>query len=257
VRHLVVDEADTLLEKDFAEDLDKVLKMMSTRRTKDPSNPEKLIPTPLQTIFVSASLTTKLDESIRTRIPNIRKVITETVNKPSAGIRHEFIVSPSDKKDILLQTLQREAGKRMMVFCNTVDSCRAVEYILRENNFSATSLHGDIPFETRTNNWTQFHEGKVDVIVCTDIASRGLDTTYVDHVILFDFPHSAVDYLHRVGRTARIGGTGLATSFITKKDRVLATGIKNAIDDGVSLEELTSNKADYNNEGRLKSKQSS
>ncbi len=63
-----------------------------------------------------------------------------------------------------------------MVFCNTIDSCRAVEYMLRENGYSATSLHGSIPTEQRTDNWEQFRQGKADIVVCTDIASRGLDT---------------------------------------------------------------------------------
>jgi len=80
-----------------------------------------------------------------------------------------------------------------------------------------------------------------------------MENTY--HVILFDFPSSPIDYLHRVGRTARIGAVGVATSFVNKRDRVLATGIKRAIDDGVSLEQLTNNKGDYTKEGRLKTSQ--
>jgi superfamily II DNA/RNA helicase len=102
-------------------------------------------------------------------------------------------------------------------------------------------FHGEIPYQEREKNWKDFlayssHEPAH--LVCTDIASRGLDTTMVDHVVLFDFPLNATDYLHRIGRTARAGKKGFVTCLLTKKDEKLSTMIKKVLEEGKSLEHL-------------------
>ena len=103
-----------------------------------------------------------------------------------------------------------------------------------------------------TESWTRrragiatFKAGDVAVLVCTDLAARGLDMPVVSHVIMFDFPLKPIYYLHRAGRTARMGSDGLVTALVAKRDRVLATAIDRAIGKGLPLDSLTSNKADY------------
>lgn len=118
-----------------------------------------------------------------------------------------------------------------MVFCNTVQSCRAVEHHLAQLGFLSVSYHGDIPNQTRGQNFAAFADQagvfrERNIMVCTDIAARGLDTSFVQHVILFDFPSNGIDYLHRVGRTARAGMRGLATCLLGRKDRLLAKEIQ-------------------------------
>lgn len=130
--------------------------------------------------------------------------------------------------------------KRTIIFCNTIQSCRFLDHTLREKGFATTSYHGEIPVDQRARNFRQFAEGEVPIIVCTDIASRGLDFVAVDHVILFDFPLNSIDYLHRIGRTARGGQSGKVTNFIMKRDFVLADGIRKAIERGQTLEGLSS-----------------
>jgi len=113
-----------------------------------------------------------------------------------------------------------------MIFCNTVDSCRAMDYELKEKGIEVSCFHGDVPHIERLESFRQFNSGKTNIMLCTDAASRGIDAVKVDHVILFDFPLNVIDYLHRIGRTARAGGRGKVTAFIKKGDRVLADRIR-------------------------------
>lgn len=117
-----------------------------------------------------------------------------------------------------------------LIFCNTIDSARAVDYYLNENGFAGhvSSYHGLIPPRMRAQFFRSFVLGHKPLLVCTDVASRGLDTRGVAHVIQFDMANNAVDYLHRVGRTARIGKPGKTTALVTRHDHWLAEEIKKA-----------------------------
>ncbi|KAG8052519.1 hypothetical protein GUJ93_ZPchr0001g32869 [Zizania palustris] len=134
-------------------------------------------------------------------------------------------------------------GNKVMVFCNTLNSSRAVDHFLTENQMSTVNYHGEVPAEERVENLNKFRneEGDCPTLVCTDLAARGLDLD-VDHVIMFDFPSNSIDYLHRTGRTARMGAKGKVTSLVAKKDVTLATRIEEAIKRNESLEAvMTSN----------------
>ena len=122
-------------------------------------------------------------------------------------------------------------GGRMIVFCNSMDSCRFLDHFLREHGYATANYHGDIPKERREAEYEAFARGERHILVCTDLAARGLDYDLaVDHVIMFDFPRSAVEYLHRAGRTARgPHGTGTVTAFVGKKDAELAGCIEEAV----------------------------
>jgi superfamily II DNA/RNA helicase len=136
---------------------------------------------------------------------------------------------------------------------------------LAESGLTSLCYHGDLNSDDREENLKQFRtagEGgpsDASVLVCTDIASRGLDVPQVDHVVMFDFPLNPIDYLHRAGRTARgLSGSGASgnnnaikrgegkvTALVTKRDRVLASAIEGAVQRGESLEGLSSRKSDY------------
>jgi superfamily II DNA/RNA helicase len=158
-----------------------------------------------------------------------------------------------------------------LVFCNTVASCRAAEHALAESGVLSLCYHGDLNSADREENLLKFRkvgeDGDVDgasVLVCTDIASRGLDVPEVDHVVMFDFPLNPIDYLHRAGRTARgLGsrstkntsvvkrGEGKVTALVAKRDQVLARAIETAVQRGESLEGLSSRKSDYAHGAKL------
>lgn len=150
-----------------------------------------------------------------------------------------------DKQELLLELLNKTIaqGKRAIVFCKTIPSCRSTDHFLTEHNIKTACLHGGIPpivraqarapsipahslthwfvvsQQKRQQFWEQFLAEKDSVLVCTDVASRGLDTTMVDHVINFDFPMDGADYLHRAGRTGRVR-PGVVTNLLDARNRV-------------------------------------
>lgn len=129
-----------------------------------------------------------------------------------------------------------------IIFCNTIKSCQAVDYCLSENNFVYVGFHSDMPPKMKLNNFREFSTGACSILISTDIAARGIDIKHVERIIMFDFPESAVEYLHRAGRTGRMGAHGRVTSLVSKKDEELAGVIENAIRSGQSLEGLTSDR---------------
>ena len=98
--------------------------------------------------------------------------------------------------------------------------------MLREHGYQSVSLHGDMAPIARQKGFEQFVSGEATILVCTDLAARGLDIRTVDHVVLFDFPRNAVDYLHRIGRTGRANESGTATSLITRYDTTLVEELR-------------------------------
>jgi len=138
-----------------------------------------------------------------------------------------------------------------MVFCNTVASCRAVEHRLRDAGLNCGAYHGEMGSDDRTASLTAFKRGGVATLVCTDLAQRGLDLPGVGHVVMFDFPLNAVDYLHRAGRTARFGEPGAVTSLVAKRDATLARALEQAVARGEPLDQLSNDRRDYLPGGRL------
>jgi len=114
-----------------------------------------------------------------------------------------------------------------MIFCNTIENCTGVYTLLTEKGFSATVVLRTTQPKIRKKNFTRFNFGEKRIIITTDLASRGIDThVKVEHVILYDFPRNAIDYLHRIGRTARAGNDGYVTAFIDRRDMGLAQKIQ-------------------------------
>lgn len=144
-----------------------------------------------------------------------------------------------------------------LVFCNTVSSCRAAEHALAEAGIESLSYHGELNSIARSENLAAFRDGNPSLLVCTDIAARGLDVPDVDHVVMFDFPLNPLDYLHRSGRTARgtdqVKSKGKVTALVAKRDKVLAKAIENAVIRGDPLDSLTGRKSDYAPGGKLRS----
>ena len=142
-------------------------------------------------------------------------------------LNHEFIqIADYDKikpLTLLMKEFKKYARKHntsAMVFCNSVMSARAIEHALSEEGYKAVGMHGDIPPRGRERNFEKFktQESGVNVLVCTDLASRGLDIPFVSHIINFDFPKSTSDYLHRAGRAGRAGRPGFVMSMYRNKD---------------------------------------
>eukprot|EP00752_Nemacystus_decipiens_P008081 g7222.t1 len=246
VNYVVVDEVDTMLTQGFAADIEKLTRPMLF-------NPERR--ETAQFVFVTATLTKAVRKLLEDgNYPRIRQVETRDVHHTLPSLRHVMIdIKGRDKMSALIDITQQHFKdfKRTLVFCNTVKSCRAAEFGLREVDLKALSYHGEVPSDERSSNLERFKAGDAKYLVCTDIAARGLDMPDVDHVIMFDFPLNPIDYLHRSGRTARMGAKGRVTSLLAKRDLVLAAAIEQAVQAGLPLDELSSRRTDYATGARL------
>jgi superfamily II DNA/RNA helicase len=208
-RVLVIDEADTLytlpVQRRFLRD---ILSQFSQVEHKRASSQK---PRPhLQYIFVSATLSESFVTFLRSNkfVKNLAGAVTESLHKSVPTLQQNFIFGGSGdfKRRLLFATLKKHSGKRTIIFCNSVESCKGVNTILAKKGYNVALLHSELPSKNRSQNFEDFNRGKKRILVTTDIASRGLDIEIpVEHVILYDFPLNSIDYLHRVGRTARAG----------------------------------------------------
>ena len=181
-------------------------------------------------------------------------VEVDGVHRSLPHVQHNMEeVKGLDKMLVLNNVIEqyRSRTARTLIFCNTIDSCRAVEYSLNESEIVTLAYHGDLRGSEREENLDKFRSGHCQYLVCTDIAARGIDIPAIEHVILFDFPLNSVDYIHRAGRTGRAGRKGVVTSLITKRDLVLSRAIEGAMARGLPIDSLSSSKRDYQDRARL------
>jgi len=206
------------------------------------------------------------DRNVKLKLPPMQIISTPGLHKAVPRLEQIFVdVGNTDKISLLLDVIasqhHRSTGSTI-VFCNTASSVRAVQYALSESRIESFGYHGDLNSVTRTDNLNQFRtiaasaatgvggrdsstSSTSNILVCTDIAARGLDIPQVDNVVMFDFPLNAMDYLHRSGRTARGTGKGRVTALVSKRDKVLAKAIEQAVLRGETLDGLSSRKSDY------------
>eukprot|EP00252_Welwitschia_mirabilis_P021155 TRINITY_DN5343_c0_g1_i1.p1 TRINITY_DN5343_c0_g1~~TRINITY_DN5343_c0_g1_i1.p1 ORF type:complete len:593 (+),score=98.98 TRINITY_DN5343_c0_g1_i1:189-1967(+) len=240
IKYVVIDEADTMFDHGFGPDLRKFLSPLRNLAS-------ELRSSGFQSILVTATITKAVQKLLDEEFHGIQHMHTSTLHKKISTARHEFIkLSPTENKlEALLQVLEPSLakGNKAMVFCNTLDSSRAVDHYLNENQLLTVNYHGEVPAEKRFENLKRFksNDGDCPTLVCTDLAARGLDLA-VDHVIMFDFPLNSIDYLHRTGRTARMGAKGKVTSLVSKKDVLLSSKIEDALKRNDSLESISVHK---------------
>lgn len=243
VKWLVIDEADTMFDRGFGEEVRQLLLTLKGKST------------PVEVVLVSATMTKAVRRVVKEHLPGLKSIETSSLHKGVVGSRHGFSSVPpgGNKVDLLLEILEVEVrkNKKVLVFCNTMDSCRAVEHRCREQDIATVCYHGDMPLPQRKEAINMFaghgqhqdDKAAVPVMVCTDLAARGLDFPFrVDHVINFDFPKTPIDYLHRSGRTARAGQPGQVTSILFKSERILANRIEYALAHNEPLDQLSNKK---------------
>lgn len=287
VQHVVLDEFDTMLEQGFAGDLGNILHPL-VYQEKEPTPESVVVEGAPRIVLTSATMTqavqriveTKNDSSIsakrhyskdsnkpKIQLPQMKVMTAPGLHRAVPRLKQVFVdVGSVDKLSLLVDAVAGGSGAAVrnseksetaltLVFCNTVASCRAAEHALAEAGFDSLCYHGELNSQARSQNLERFRKAGTDpeephVLVCTDLAARGLDVPEVDHVVMFDFPLNALDYLHRSGRTARgvsseRAGNGRVTALVAKRDRVLAMAIENAVQRGLPLDGLSSRKSDY------------
>ena len=198
---VVLDEADRMFDLGFISDIRYLLRRM-------PSADQRI------NLLFSATPSTRVMELAYEHMNNPQQIKIESEQVTADKVRQTlFHVSKEDKIPLLVGLLHREKPNRAIVFVNTKRAAEQVEGWLAGNSWQCAVLSGDIPQNKRERLLAQFQAGELPVLVATDVAARGLHIPDVSHVFNFDLPQDAEDYVHRIGRTARIGASGDAISF--------------------------------------------
>ncbi len=214
LKYLVLDEADEMLKMGFAEDVEVIL--ASTPETK-------------QVALFSATMPAPIRRLSAKYLNSPQEISIERKTTTSANTRQRYlIVSYSQKLDALTRILEVENFEAMIVFTRTKNDTEAVAEKLRARGFAAAAINGDVVQAQRERTIKQLKEGKLDILVATDVAARGLDVDRISHVVNFDIPIDTESYVHRIGRTGRAGRSGEAISFVTPRERRMLTAIERA-----------------------------
>jgi len=222
LKYLVMDEADRLLDLDFGPILDKILQVLPRER---------------KTMLFSATMSTKLDSLTRAALRNpVRVSISTSSYQTVKNLLQQYLFIPHKYKDVyLIHLLHEFAGQTCILFTRTVNETQRLAFLLRALGRSAIPLHGQMNQSARLGALNKFRAGTRDILVATDVAARGLDIPSVDLVLNFDLPPDSKTYVHRVGRTARAGKSGVAISMVTQYDIEIYQRIERAL--GKKLEE--------------------
>jgi len=201
VEVVVLDEADRMFDLGFIKDIRYVLRRM-------PPSGER------QSLMFSATLSYRVLELAYEHMHEPQKVVVETESITAARVRQTvYFPSTEEKIPLLLNLLASIEPERTMLFVNTKAAAERVTRRLERQGHSVATLSGDVPQRKRQSLLAKFQRGEIAILVATDVAARGLHVPAVSHVFNYDLPHDAEDYVHRIGRTARLGAEGDAISF--------------------------------------------
>jgi superfamily II DNA/RNA helicase len=190
----------------------------------------KHLPVKKQTLMFSATLPEEIVRMSAKYLKNPERVSMGATNVPSIKIKQEVIhIKQEQKYQELIKQLQERTGS-ILVFVKTKHNSKNLAAKLCKEKFKADALHGNLRQSKRTTVMSAFRNKKFTILVATDIAARGLDVPHIEHVINYDLPQVAEDYIHRMGRTARAGAEGSSLSFITNSDREKWNAIERLLD---------------------------
>lgn len=199
----VLDEADRMLDMGFSEDILKIAKH---------------IPNTCQTIMFSATMPSKIESLARTLLKN-PSVVKLAVSKPAEKIKQgAYVCYESQKLGIIKHLFNSGELKRVIVFSGSKQKVKEINRALLKMKVKSGEMHSDLTQEERDEVMFRFKSGEIDVLIATDIVSRGIDIDDIELVINYDVPHDAEDYVHRIGRTARADRDGQAITFVSDKD---------------------------------------
>ncbi len=235
LRFLVLDEADEMLKMGFAEDVETIL---------------AATPEDKHVALFSATMPAQIRRISQKYLTDALEITVErtTTTAPNITQRHLFVSYPQ-KVEALTRILEVENFEAMIVFVRTKNETETLAEKLRARGFSAAAINGDVAQAQRERTVAQLKSGKLDILVATDVAARGLDVERISHVVNYDIPTDTESYVHRIGRTGRAGRSGDAISFVTPRERHLLKAIEKAT--RTTLTEMSMPSAEDINASRL------
>jgi len=205
LKYLILDEADRILNLDFEKEVDKILSCLPKDNRKN--------------MLFSATMTKKVAKLQRASLTDAVKVEVSSKYQTVDKLKQYYCFIPEKQKDVYLVHLVKEmAGNSFIIFCSTCNATMKLALMLRSLGYGAVPLNGQMSQDKRSGMLKKFKQRNRNVLIATDVASRGLDIPHVDVVINYDIPTHSKDYIHRVGRTARAGRAGKACTFVSQYD---------------------------------------
>ena len=206
VEVLVIDEADRMLDMGFIPDVRRIVYQTPKKRAR-------------QTLFFSATFNDDVMNLAQQWTIDPTHVVIEADNVATDSVDQKFwLVEHSSKSRALLDFLKVHNPQHTLVFVNRRDAGHRLVSFLSNNNIACEALAGDIPQRKRLSTLNRFKEGATNLVIATDVAGRGIHVEGITHVVNYDLPEDAEDYVHRIGRTGRAGATGTAISFVSEDD---------------------------------------
>ncbi len=200
INNIVLDEVDRMLDMGFVEDINYIVNKLET---------------PRQSLFFSATMNRKAEDIANKLLSSPIKIQTEQ-QTPGKNVDQDIIrlEKGKTKYDVLVELLNNQDFKKVLIFTSTKREADQLSRKLRDNKIYVEALHGDKKQSQRSRIIDMFKHDKIDVLIATDVASRGLDVNNITHVINYDMPNNYEDYIHRIGRTGRAGKKGFALTFV-------------------------------------------
>ena len=223
IRTIVLDEADEMLSMGFRKELDTILDFTAGRR---------------HTWLFSATMPQEIKAMIASYMsPYSMKIVVNKNDIIHKSIEHKFILCrPDDKPNMLFHFLKTQGDKRGLVFCRTKADTQAIAKQLLAKNFNANALHGDLLQKDRDKVMRSFKNRKLQILVATDLAARGIDVEELAYVVHFQLPEKMEYYTHRSGRTARAGRKGFSICLISRTEQAELKNIEKEL--GITMKEV-------------------